>query len=84
MTYSQTYTWVLKRELLMSLVKLGKRRLVVIPQEFCDRLGIEIGDFFEVRIEGAKLVMVPKKVVDAPIVRTPNDHSLLPLASQDS
>ena len=68
----------------MSLVKLGKRRLVVIPQEFCDQLGIEIGDFFEIRVEGAKLVMVPKKVVDAAIVRTPNDKIPLPLASQDS
>jgi bifunctional DNA-binding transcriptional regulator/antitoxin component of YhaV-PrlF toxin-antitoxin module len=68
----------------MSLVKLGKRRLVVIPQEFCDRLGIEIGDFFDVQIEGAKLVMIPKKVVDAAIVRTPNDNLPLPIVPQDS
>jgi bifunctional DNA-binding transcriptional regulator/antitoxin component of YhaV-PrlF toxin-antitoxin module len=68
----------------MSLVKLGKRRLVVIPQEFCDQLGIEIGDFLEVQIEGAKLVMVPKKIVDATIVRTPYDNISLPLAPQDS
>ena len=68
----------------MSLVKLGKRRLVVIPQEFCDQLGVEIGDFFEVQIEGEKLVMVPKKVVDATIVRTPNGKNSLPVAREGS
>lgn len=68
----------------MSLVKLGKRRLVVIPQEFCDQLGIEIGDFFEIQIEGEKLVMLPKKVVDATTVRTPNGKTHLPLAPQES
>jgi bifunctional DNA-binding transcriptional regulator/antitoxin component of YhaV-PrlF toxin-antitoxin module len=67
----------------MSLVKLGKRRLVVIPQELCNQLGIEIGDFFEVQIEGEKLVMVPKKVVDATIVRTPNGKIHLPSAPQE-
>ena len=68
----------------MSLVKLGKRRLVVIPQEFCDQLGVEIGDFFEVQIEGEKLVMVPKKVVDATIIRTPNGKNSLPAAPEGS
>jgi bifunctional DNA-binding transcriptional regulator/antitoxin component of YhaV-PrlF toxin-antitoxin module len=68
----------------MSLVKLGKRRLVVIPQEYCDQLGIEIGDFFEILIEGEKLVMVPKKVVDATIMRPSNDNIHLPSTSQDS
>jgi bifunctional DNA-binding transcriptional regulator/antitoxin component of YhaV-PrlF toxin-antitoxin module len=68
----------------MSLVKLGKRRLVVIPQEYCDQLGIEIGDFFEILIEGEKLVMVPKKVVDATIMRTSRDNIHLPSTSQDS
>ena len=61
----------------MSLVKLGKRRLVVIPQHFCDQLGIEIGDFFEVRIEGEKLVMVPKKIVDATSLRAPHNKASL-------
>jgi len=63
----------------MPLVKLGKRRLVVIPQEFCEQLGIEIGDFFEVRVEGEKLVMVPKKVVDATALRAP--HNKIPSTS---
>jgi bifunctional DNA-binding transcriptional regulator/antitoxin component of YhaV-PrlF toxin-antitoxin module len=75
---------MLERESLMSLVKLGKRRLVVIPQEYCDQLGIEIGDFFEILIEGEKLVMVPKKVVDATIMRPSNDNIHLPSTSQDS
>lgn len=68
----------------MSLVKLGKRRLVVIPQEFCDQLGIEIGDFFEVQIEDARLVMVPKKVVDATTVRTPNGKTHFPSEPRNS
>jgi bifunctional DNA-binding transcriptional regulator/antitoxin component of YhaV-PrlF toxin-antitoxin module len=61
----------------MSLVKLGKRRLVVIPQQFCDQLGIEVGDFFEVQIEGEKLVMVPKKVVDATALRVSHNNIFL-------
>jgi bifunctional DNA-binding transcriptional regulator/antitoxin component of YhaV-PrlF toxin-antitoxin module len=64
----------------MPLVKLGKRRLVVIPQQFCDQLGIEIGDFFEVQIEGEKLVMVPKKVVDATALRA--SHNNISLKSE--
>jgi len=68
----------------MSLVKLGKRCLVVIPQQLCDQLGIEVGDFFEVQIDGEKLVMVPKKVVDAAAVRTSNGNSQLPSVSQNS
>ena len=68
----------------MSLVKLGKRRLVVIPQEFCDRLGIEIGDFFELHIQEQKLILVPKKVVDATTVSGSKDKGLLPFMSQDS
>lgn len=67
----------------MSLVKLGKRRLVVIPQEFCDQLGIEIGDFFEIQIEDARLVMVPKKVVDATTVRTSNGKTHFSSAPQN-
>lgn len=68
----------------MSLIKLGKRRLVVIPQELCQRLGVEIGDFFEARIEGEKLVMVPKKVVDATTVRPSNGNRPVSSSSKDS
>lgn len=53
----------------MPLVKLGKRRLVVIPQSICDQLDMEIGDFLELQIEGNRVVMIPKKIVDAGIVR---------------
>lgn len=58
----------------MPLVKLGKRRLVVIPQSICDQLDMEIGDFLELQIEGDRVVMIPKKVVDAGIARGDIQH----------
>ena len=48
----------------MSVVKVMQRRQVVIPKELFDALNLEVGDYLEVKLEGDKLVYIPKKLVD--------------------
>jgi len=48
-----------------SISRVGKRRQVVIPKRFCDDLGLQEGDFVEVRRAQGTLVIKPKRLVDA-------------------
>lgn len=48
----------------MPVVKVMQRRQVVIPKELFEKLNLEIGDFLEVKLEGSKLIYIPKKLVD--------------------
>jgi AbrB family looped-hinge helix DNA binding protein len=56
----------------MPISKLGQRRQVVIPKDICEALGLEIGDFVEVRQVKGSVVIKPKKLVDADEVLTPS------------
>jgi AbrB family looped-hinge helix DNA binding protein len=49
----------------MPIGKVGKRRNVVIPQDICDEVGIQEGDFVEVVADNGTIVIRPKKLVDA-------------------
>ena len=49
----------------MPLGKLGKRRLVVIPQVVCDEVGLKEGDLIELLVREGTIIITPKKVVDA-------------------
>ena len=49
----------------MPIGKLGRRRHVVIPQEICDKVGLKEGDFLEVQAVKGKVIIKPKKLVDA-------------------
>ncbi len=49
----------------MPISKLGQRRQVVIPQEICDELGLQEGDFVEVTSAEGRVIIKPKKLVDA-------------------
>ena len=41
----------------MPISKLGQRRQVVIPKDICEALGLEIGDFVEVRqVKGSVVI----------------------------
>jgi AbrB family looped-hinge helix DNA binding protein len=55
----------------MPISKLGQRRQVVIPKEICDELGLQEGDFVEVTSTQGKVIIKPKKLVDADEVLTP-------------
>lgn len=54
----------------MPISKLGQRRQVVLPKEICDELGLEEGDFVEVTSVEGKVIIKPKKLVDADDVLT--------------
>lgn len=41
-------------------VKIGKRFTLVIPKSFRQRLGLREGQLSEVRLEGGKIVIIPK------------------------
>jgi AbrB family looped-hinge helix DNA binding protein len=60
----------------MPISKLGQRRQVVIPKAICDELGIQEGDFLEVTSGGGKVILKPKKLVDADDVLTPAQRAL--------
>ncbi len=48
----------------MPIVKVMQRRQVVIPKELFDALNLEVGDYLEARLEGDRLVYIPKRLVD--------------------
>lgn len=61
----------------MPISKLGQRRQVVIPKEICDELGLHEGDFVEVTSTKGKVIIKPKKVVDADEVLTPAQRAVI-------
>jgi AbrB family looped-hinge helix DNA binding protein len=61
----------------MPISKLGQRRQVVIPKEICDELGLKEGDFVEVTSTEGKVIIKPKKVVDADEVLTPAQRAVI-------
>jgi len=48
----------------MPIGKVGQRRQVVIPKEICEELGLQEGDFVEVKRNRGSIVIRPKKLVD--------------------
>jgi AbrB family looped-hinge helix DNA binding protein len=61
----------------MPISKLGQRRQVVIPKHICDELGLEEGDFVEVTSTQGKVIITPKKLVDADDVLTPAQRAVI-------
>jgi AbrB family looped-hinge helix DNA binding protein len=61
----------------MPISKLGQRRQVVIPKEICDELGLEEGDFVEVTRAEGKIIVTPKKLVDADEVLTTAQRAVI-------
>ncbi|MEK7404414.1 MAG: AbrB/MazE/SpoVT family DNA-binding domain-containing protein [Acidobacteriota bacterium] len=57
--------------------RLGQRRQVVIPKRICERLGLQEGDFVEVRSTRNTVVIKPKKVVDPDDVLTPEEEAIV-------
>ena len=66
-----------RRGAVMPISKLGQRRQVVIPKAICDELGLEVGDFVEVRQVKGTVVIQPKKLVDADDVLTPEEEAIV-------
>jgi AbrB family looped-hinge helix DNA binding protein len=67
---------VIRRDV-MPISKLGQRRQVVIPKEICEKLGLEEGDFVEVTSAQGKVIIKPKKLIDADEVLTPAQRATI-------
>jgi AbrB family looped-hinge helix DNA binding protein len=61
----------------MPICKLGQRRQVVIPKEICDELGLQEGDYLEVTSAQGKVIIKPKKLVDADDMLTPAQRAVI-------
>jgi AbrB family looped-hinge helix DNA binding protein len=61
----------------MPISKLGQRRQVVIPKEICDELALKEGDFVEISSIEGKVVIKPKRVVDADDILTPEEEAVV-------
>jgi AbrB family looped-hinge helix DNA binding protein len=77
MTTKPTKTYTPTRRQAMPISKLGQRRQVVIPKEICDELGLQEGDFVEVTSTAGKVVIKPKKLIDADDVLTPAQRAVI-------
>ena len=45
------------------LVKVSARHLICIPYQICKSIGIDTGDYVDMRVEKHKVIMVPKQVI---------------------
>ena len=45
------------------LVKVSARHLICVPHQICRAIGIDTGDYVDMRVENHKIIMVPKQVV---------------------
>lgn len=61
----------------MTISKIGQRRQVVIPREICEELGLEEGDFIEVKSAKGSVVIKPKKLVDTDDILTQEEEKVV-------
>jgi AbrB family looped-hinge helix DNA binding protein len=48
----------------MAVVKIGVSRQVAIPKKLHDQLGLEPGDYLQVELEGDRLILTPKALIE--------------------
>ena len=51
----------------MSIVTVKSKYQVVIPQRVREQIGVAVGDLLEARVEGGRITLTPKSVVDRAI-----------------
>ncbi len=66
-----------QKDVTLPVGKIGQRRQVVIPKEIFNTLGLQTGDFVEVRENRGSVVIRPKKLVDADDVLTPKEEAMV-------
>jgi len=47
-----------------AVVKIGVSRQVAIPKRIHDQLGLEPGDYLEVELEGDRVILTPKALIE--------------------
>ena len=57
--------------------KVGQRRQIVIPREICDQLGLREGDFVEISAANGRILLQPKKLVDADDTLTAEEEKIV-------
>ena len=57
----------------MSAVKVGVSRQIVIPKRVYDQLRLSSGDYLEVELEGDRLILTPKELVDKRLAESLKD-----------
>ncbi|MBI2504237.1 MAG: AbrB/MazE/SpoVT family DNA-binding domain-containing protein [Candidatus Latescibacteria bacterium] len=58
----------------MSLVKVKEKYQVTLPTEIRQKAGLAVGDLLEVEIEGTKITLTPKSVVDREVALALEDY----------
>lgn len=48
----------------MAVVKIGVSRQVAIPKKLHDELGLSPGDYLQVELEGDRLILTPKALIE--------------------
>jgi AbrB family looped-hinge helix DNA binding protein len=56
-----------------SAVKIGVSRQVVIPKRIHDQLGLAPGDYLEVELEGERVILTPKTLVEKRLAESLED-----------
>jgi AbrB family looped-hinge helix DNA binding protein len=62
-----------KAKFLAATVKIGLSRQVVIPKRLHDQLRLAPGDYLEVELEGERLVLTPKALVEKRLAESLED-----------
>ena len=62
-----------KRTRLMAVVKIGVSRQVAIPKKLHDQLGLAPGDYLQVELEGDRLIVTPKALIEKRLAESLED-----------
>ena len=61
----------------MAVVKIRTNRQITIPKRIFDELGLREGDFVQISVEGSRIVIAPKRLVDLEDVLSPEEEELV-------
>ena len=61
----------------MPIVKVRTNRQVTIPKVIFDELGLREGDFVEVTLQGDRIVIIPKRLVDSAEALSPEEERIV-------
>src|SRR3984885_12374411 len=62
-----------KKRASQSIVKIGVSRQVAIPKRLHDQLGLAPGDFIEIALEGDRLILTPKALIEKRLAESLED-----------
>src|ERR1700674_4166328 len=62
-----------KRSRLIAVVKIGVSRQVAIPKKLHDQFGLAPGDYLQVELEGDRLILTPKALIEKRLAESLED-----------